>query len=89
MSELENKQALPEKLKASQAVPAQSDEDMADLKKNLLAQVKKMAPIIFGLSPNDPNVWKQQILDQVKRLIKNPGQYSVYFWDLQRAQNTM
>ena len=81
MAETNEKPVLPDETKVSQAVPAGTAEDRAALEKNLLAQVKKMAPIIFGLSPNDPNVWKQQILDQVKRLIKNPGQYSVDFWD--------
>lgn len=81
MPELDGKQALPEELKTSQPVPAQSDEDRADLKKNLLAQVKKMIPIIFGLSGGDPNVLKERLLAQVSNLVKNPGQFSEDFWD--------
>ena len=81
MSEFDPKAVLPGEGEAPQVASAGNVDDKAELKKNLLAQAKKMAPIIFGLSPNNPNVWKEQILDQVKRLVKNPGQYSVDFWD--------
>ena len=87
MSELDEKQvfdgkqALPEEPKASQAVPAQSDEDRADLKKSLLAQMKKMIPIIFGLTGGDPNALKERLLAQARNLVKNPGQVSEDFWD--------
>jgi hypothetical protein len=81
MPELDGKQALPEELKTSQPVPAQSDEDRADLRKNLLAQLKKMVPIIFGLSGSDPNAVKEKLLAQVGSLVKNPGQFSEDFLD--------
>ena len=81
MSERNEKPVLPDKPKAPQEVPAANAEDRADLKKNLLAQAKKMIPIIFGLSKDDPNVIKERLLEQVKRLVKNPGQFSEDFWD--------
>ena len=81
MSELDEKQVLQEKPKASQAALAETGVDKADQKKDLLAQVKKMIPIIFGLSGDDPNVLKEKLLAQVRSLVKNPGQFSEDFWD--------
>ena len=81
MSELDGKQASPEELKTSQAAPVENGQDKADLIRNLLAQTKKMIPIIFGLSGGDPNVLKERFLAQVRNLVKNPGQFSEDFWD--------
>ena len=81
MSELNGKQIMPEELKASQAVPVQNSENKADLMKDLLAQMKKMIPIIFGLTGGDPNALKERLLTQARNLVKNPGQFSEDFWD--------
>ena len=81
MSELDGKQVLPEELKPSQAAPVEGGDDKADLKRHLLAQVKKMIPVFFGLSGNDPNVLKERLLSQVGRFVNNPGQFSEDFWD--------
>lgn len=68
-------------LTAPQEMPVEGADDKAELKKNLLAQLKQMIPIIFGLSRNDPNAWKDQIIDHAAKLVKNPGQFSEDFWD--------
>lgn len=81
MSEHDGKPVPPEEPKAPQAVPAENDEERASLKKNLLAQVKKMVPIVFGLSKGDPNACKERLLEQARKLVKNPGQFSGDFWD--------
>ena len=81
MAETNEKTILPEELKAQQAVPAATAEERAALQNKLLVQAKKMIPILLGLSKEDPNAWKGQILEQVKKLVKNPGQFSEDFWD--------
>lgn len=55
--------------------------DKAALKRDLLAQAKQMLPIVFGLSKDDPNAWRAQIIEQAGKLIKNPGQFFEDFWD--------
>ena len=81
MSELHEKTGLPEEPKASRAIPAGNDKDRAELEKNMLAQVKKMIPVIFGLSKADPIACKERIVQQAGKLIRNPGQFSEDFWD--------
>jgi len=81
MSEQNGKPVLPDSPEASQAIPAGSAEERAELKKNLLVQVKKIMPVVFGLSKADPVTCKEQILQQARKLIKTPGQFSEDFWD--------
>ena len=47
----------------------------------LLAQIKKMLPVILGMTGNDPQSSKEWIIEQVKKIAKNPDQYSEDFWD--------
>ena len=68
----DKKTVLPDEQKASREAPAGKD---------LLAQLKKMIPILFGLSGDDPRVWKGQLLEHAKNLAKNPGQASGDFLD--------
>lgn len=80
-SEYHEKPMLPDGLPASLEALAEDVDDKSDLKRNLLAQAKQMIPILFGLSKDDPNAWRAQIIDHAKKLIKNPGQFSEDFWD--------
>ena len=58
------------------------DEDTkASVKQKLIDQVKKALPIILGMAGDDPLSRKEWILDQVKKLVKDPDQYSEDFWD--------
>ena len=57
------------------------DERNENQEKNVLDLVKKMVPVILGMNGGDPDSSKEWLLDQVKRLVKNPGQYSEDFWD--------
>ena len=50
-------------------------------KEQLLEQVKKMLPIVLGLPGNDLLSNKEWLADQVKKIVKNPRQYSGDFWD--------
>ena len=81
MSEIHEKPVLPDERKATHEIPAGNAEERADLRKNLLAQVKKMVPVVFSLSRADPNTCKERIMNQAKKLVKNPGQFSEDFWD--------
>ena len=81
MSEIHEKPVLPDEQKASQAVPAGNAEERAELRKNLLEQVKAIAPVVFGLSGADPDTCKARIMNHAKKLVKNPGQFSEDFWD--------
>ncbi len=60
---------------------APAEDGSAAPKNDLLAQVKKMIPVAFGLSGNDPRALKEQLPGLVKKLIKNPGQVSEDFLD--------
>ncbi len=60
---------------------AGNDEDNARKEQVLLDQIKKALPIILGMTGNDPAGSKEWLLDQVKRIVKNPDQYSEDFWD--------
>ena len=60
---------------------AGNDEDNAKKEQVLLEQVKKALPIILGVTGKDPADSKEWLLDQVKRIVKNPDQYSEDFWD--------
>lgn len=81
MSEQKKKPVLPDRTEASQAIPAGNDEERTALKKYLLAQIKKTVPVIFGISKADPVTGKEQLLQQARKLINNPGQFSEDFWD--------
>ena len=59
----------------------QDKEDEVMLKQKLLEQAKEMLPIIIGLNGNDPQSNKAWLIEQVKKLAKNPNQYSEDFWD--------
>ncbi len=79
MTEHNGKPGLPAEPKAPMEGPAGNGN--ADPKKELLEQVKKLVPIILGLSGNDPRAMKDRLLDQAKKLVKNPAQFSGDFWD--------
>lgn len=81
MSDLNGKPVLPDEPEAARAIPAGSDRERAELKKNLLSQVKKMIPVVLGLSKGDPNACKERLLNHARKLIGNPGQFSEDFWD--------
>ena len=81
MPEPHEKPDIPDKMKASREALAKDAADQAALRKNLLAQVKKMVPIIFGVSKADPNTCKERLLQQAKKWAGNPGQFSEDFWD--------
>ena len=60
----------------------QDDEaEQATVEQQLLEQVKKMLPIILGMAGDDPVSSKEWILAQVRKIVKNPDQYSEDFWD--------
>ena len=50
-------------------------------KEQLLGQVKAMLPIILGMPGNDLLSSKEWLVDQIKKIVKNPKQYSADFWD--------
>ena len=77
MSGSNEKPALPEDVNAPKEAPAEKTAPIKDL----LAQLKKMVPLVSGLSGNDPRVMKERFLDQAKKLINKPGQYSEDLWD--------
>ena len=81
MSDLNEKPVLPEEPEASQEIPAESAGERAELKKYLLAQVRKMVPVIFSFSKADPNTCKERLLSHARKLVSNPGQFSEDFWD--------
>ena len=65
------------------ALPEQGD-DTKTVRQQLLEQAKEILPIIFGGNENDPSEKKDSrewIIDQAKKLVKNPEQYSEDFWD--------
>ncbi|MBR4501770.1 MAG: hypothetical protein IKP22_07760 [Clostridia bacterium] len=70
---------LPDDTKAPQETPA--EDGKAAPKNDLPAQVKKLIPVVFGLSGDDPRALKERLPDLVKKLIKNPGQVSGDFLD--------
>ncbi len=55
--------------------------EQEEVKNELLEQAKNMLRIIFGLTGNDPLSDRQWIADQVRKILKNPGQYTEDFWD--------
>ena len=59
----------------------ENDNNLAEQENKLLEQVKKILPIILGMTGTDPASSKEWLLDQVKKLVKNPGQYSEDFWN--------
>ena len=67
--------------KETEAVERDREEDEVTLKQKLLEHVKEMLPIIIGLNGNDPQSNKAWIMDQVKKLVKSPDQFSEDFWD--------
>ncbi len=79
--------SVPEKAetqKETTALPQQeqkNDDDNLEQGEKLLAQVKKILPIILGMSGDDPGSSKEWLLEQVKKLVRNPDQYSEDFWD--------
>ena len=79
MTEHNEKPGLPDEPKATPEESAGSGN--ADPKKDLLDQLKKMVPIILGLSGNDPHAMKDQLFDQAKKLAMNPAQFSGDFLD--------
>ena len=78
---LEQTEGSSVQTEALQEAPVGNDDDNAQQERKLLDQVKKMLPIIFGMTGYDPESSKEWLLDQVKKLIKNPDQYSEDFWD--------
>ena len=50
-------------------------------KEQLLGQVKAMLPIILGIPGNDLLSSKEWLVDQIKKIVKNPKQYAGDFWD--------
>ena len=70
MTAFNSEPALPDEPKTSQGG------EKAEPIGSLLAQMKKTIPVLFGLSGSDPRVLKEKLLEQVKKLVKNPGQYS-------------
>ena len=67
------------------AVPALSTETeeshQAEVRQQLLEDAKKMLRIVLGLTGNDPLSDRQWIYEQLRNILKNPGQYSEDFWD--------
>ena len=57
------------------------EDDPAPVEQQLLGQVKKLLPVILGMTGDDPLSRKEWILEQVKKIVKNPDQYSEDFWD--------
>ncbi len=74
-----------EKAKTQGVAAGQQDQNVeetsASVEQKLLGQVKKALPIILGMAGDDPLSQKEWILDQVKKLVKDPDQYSEDFWD--------
>ena len=68
-----------------EAGPKQQDPDQEESpeaeEEQPLKQVTKILPLILGLAGDDPASKKEWIAKQVKRFVKNPGQYSEDFWD--------
>ena len=58
-----------------------SDEDSAGQGQKLLEDVKKILPIILGMPGNDPAGNREWLLAQIRKLVRNPEQYSEDFWD--------
>ena len=81
MPDFEENPGLPDEGKAAQLAPAGNAEDKADPIGDLLAQVKKAIPVIFGSPDKDPQMSREQLMDQVKKLMKHPGQVSEDFLD--------
>lgn len=79
MSGQTGKPDLPDEKKAPQEASAENGK--ADPKKDLLAQVRKLVPLVFGLSGGDPRALKERLPDQLKKFIKIPAQCSEDFWD--------
>lgn len=63
---------LPEELKAS----GDTLKKESEAKKDFLAQVKKMLPVVLGVSGADPIAGRDRLLEQIKKLVKNPGSFS-------------
>ena len=67
------------------AVPSLSTEaeesHQAEPRQQMLEDAKKMLRIVLGLTGNDPISDRQWIADQLRNILKNPGQYSEDFWD--------
>ena len=81
MSEHHEEMIHPEEKAISRGIPAGNDEERAELGRNMLAQLKRMIPVLFGLSNSDPNTIKEKLLQEAMKLIQNPGQFSEDFWD--------
>lgn len=73
--------AQPEETESAQEETTEKDEGTAKKEQKLLEQVKKLVPIVLSMSGNDPGSSKEWILDQVRKLVKNPDQYSGDVWD--------
>ena len=58
-----------------------SDGDSAGQGQKLLEDVKKILPIILGMPGNDPAGNREWLLAQIRKLVRNPEQYSEDFWD--------
>ena len=66
------KPVLPEEPKAS----GDTLKKESEAKKDFLAQVKKMLPVVLGVSGADPIACRDRLLEQIKKLVKNPGSFS-------------
>ena len=53
----------------------------AALEEKLLAKVREMLPVLLGMTGKDPQSSKEWIIEQVRKIAKNPDQYSEDFWD--------
>ena len=81
----EERTAVPEETEAQDVSEERQDQgrdgDRASTEQKLLDQVKKALPVFLAMAGDDPLSRKEWILDQVKKIVKNPDQYSEEFWD--------
>ena len=51
------------------------------LEQKLLEPVREILPVLLGMTGKDPQSSREWIIEQVKKIVKNPDQYSEDFWD--------
>lgn len=68
-----------------EAAGRQQDREDGDIRaseeQKLLEQIKKALPVILGMAGDDPLSQKEWVFEQVKKLVKDPDQYSEDFWN--------
>lgn len=75
------KEAATEQSQDLEKAVQDAEEEKAGLKQSLLSQAKELLPIVLGMPEDDPVEQRKWMMDQVKKMVKNPDQYSEDFWD--------